>query len=52
MNERKQHAVGGFYEWSSTCDQCGKPRSTGNHAKCSKKRQAEKQKKRVAIDEH
>lgn len=42
MTERKRNS-GGLFEWSSTCDQCLKPRSTGNHAKCSKLRQAANQ---------
>lgn len=42
MTARKRNS-GGLYEWANTCDQCLKPRSTGNHAKCSKLRQAAKQ---------
>lgn len=42
MTERKRNS-GGLYEWANTCDQCLKPRSTGNHAKCSKLRQAANQ---------
>lgn len=42
MTERRRNS-GGLYEWANTCDQCLKPRSTGNHAKCSKLRQAANQ---------
>ena len=42
MTERKRNS-GGLFEWANTCDQCLKPRSTGNHAKCSKLRQAANQ---------
>lgn len=42
MTERKRNS-GGLFEWSSTCDQCFRPRSIGNHAKCSKLRQAANQ---------
>lgn len=42
MTERKRNS-GGLYEWANTCDQCGKPRNAGKHAKCSRRRQAEKQ---------
>lgn len=42
MTTRRRNS-GGLYEWANTCDQCLKPRSTGNHAKCSKLRQAANQ---------
>jgi hypothetical protein len=42
MTKRRRNS-GGLYEWANTCDQCLKPRSTGNHAKCSKLRQAANQ---------
>lgn len=42
MTERRRNS-GGLYEWANTCDQCFKPRSTGNHARCSKLRQAANQ---------
>lgn len=38
--------VGGFMEWAIVCDVCGKTRAHGNHKKCSKIRQAERQKER------
>lgn len=42
MTERRRNS-GGLFEWPSACDQCGKARSVGSHAKCSKLRQAANQ---------
>lgn len=43
---------GWLYEWASICDICGKQRNVGSHVKCSKLRQAERQKKQEARDDH
>lgn len=33
---------GRYYDWKGVCDICQRTRSAGNHAACSKKRQAMK----------
>lgn len=43
----KKPYLGTFYDWTSRCDQCGQHRSHGSHARCSKRRQAMKQKAQV-----
>lgn len=48
----QNRTTGGLYEWGAICDICGKSRAHGSHVKCSKLRQAEKQKKREAHGDH